>query len=52
MKKYTFLKERKLLERLDVLPFIILQSLCIIIYSNQKINSLFRGVIFVFVLLM
>ena len=49
MKKYTFLKKRKLLERLDVLPFIIFQSLCIIIYSNQKINSLFRGVIFVFV---
>ena len=52
MKKYTFLKKRKLLERLDVLPFIILQSLCIIIYSNQNINSLLRGVIFVFVLLM
>ena len=50
-KIFTFLKERKLIERLDVFPFIIIQSLCIIIYSNPKINSLLRGVIFVFILL-
>ena len=51
IKKFTFLKERKLIERLDVFPFIIIQSLCIIIYSNPKINSLLRGVIFVLILL-
>ena len=52
IKKYTFLKERKLIERLDILPFVIIQSLCVIIYSNQKINSLLRGVIFALILLM
>ena len=52
IKKFTFLKERKLIERLDVFPFIIIQSLCIIIYSNPKINSLLRGVIFVCILLL
>ena len=45
-KTFFLLRERKIYERLDVYPFIIIQSLLIIIYSNQSINSLVRGVIF------
>ena len=45
-KTFYLLRERRLYERLDVYPFIIIQSLLIIVYSNQSINSLVRGVIF------
>jgi len=45
-KEFSLLRERKIYERLDVYPFIIIQSLLIIIYSNNSINSLVRGVIF------
>ena len=45
-KNFYLLRERRIYERLDVYPFIIIQSLLIIIYSNSSINSLVRGVIF------
>ena len=45
-KTFYLLRERKIYERLDVYPFVIIQSLLIIVYSNQSINSLVRGVIF------
>ena len=45
-KTFYLLRERRIYERLDVYPFIIIQSLLIIIYSNSSINSLVRGVIF------
>ena len=45
-KTFFLLRERRIYERLDVYPFIIIQSLLIIIYSNNTINSLVRGVIF------
>ena len=45
-KTFYLLRERRIYERLDVYPFIIIQSLLIIIYSNKSINSLVRGVIF------
>ena len=50
-KSFYLLRERRIYERLDVYPFIIIQSLLIIIYSNHSINSLVRGVIFGFVCL-
>ena len=50
-KSFYLLRERKIYERLDVYPFIIIQSLLIIVYSNHSINSLVRGVIFGFVCL-
>ena len=45
-KTFFLLRERRIYERLDVYPFIIIQSLLIIVYSNHSINSLVRGVIF------
>ncbi len=45
-KTFNLIKERKIYERLDVFPFIIIQSLLLIIYTNSSINSLIRGVIF------
>ncbi len=45
-KNFYLLRERRIYERLDVYPFIIIQSFLIIIYSNNSINSLVRGVIF------
>ena len=45
-KTFFLLRERKIYERLDIYPFIIIQSLLIIVYSNHSINSLVRGVIF------
>ena len=45
-KTFYLLRERKIYERLDVYPFVIIQSLLIIVYSNQSINSLVRGIIF------
>ena len=45
-KNFYLLRERRIYERLDVYPFIIIQSLLIIVYSNNTINSLVRGVIF------
>ena len=45
-KSFFLLRERRIYERLDVYPFIIIQSLLIIVYSNHSINSLVRGVIF------
>ena len=50
-KSFYLLRERRIYERLDVYPFIIIQSLLIIVYSNHSINSLVRGVIFGFVCL-
>ena len=45
-KNFYLLRGRRLYERLDVYPFVIIQSLLIIVYSNQTINSLVRGIIF------
>ena len=45
-KTFYLLRERRIYERLDVYPFIIIQSLLIIVYTNSSINSLVRGVIF------
>ena len=45
-KTFYLLRERRIYERLDVYPFIIIQSLLIIVYTNNSINSLVRGVIF------
>ena len=45
-KNFYLLRERRIYERLDVYPFIIIQSLLIIVYSNNTMNSLVRGVIF------
>ena len=45
-KTFYLLRERKIYERLDVYPFIILQSILLIVYTNQSINSLVRGIIF------
>ena len=43
---YTYLKQRRLFERLDVLPFFFLQSISIIFYSNKNLNTLIKGILF------
>ena len=50
-KKFSFLRERRIYERLDVYPYVIIQSLLMIIYTNKSINSLVRGILFGFVCL-
>ena len=46
IKKFTFLKERKLRERLDVYPYIFIHSFAIIFYANSNINPIFKLIIF------
>ena len=46
IKKFTFLKERKLIERLDVYPYIFIHSFAIIFYANSNINPIFKLIIF------
>ncbi len=41
-KKFTFLKERKMIERLDVLPFLILQSICMVFYTQENLHHLIK----------
>lgn len=43
--KLTLLKKRRVLERLDVFPFIILQSFLLVVYTNDDIDSLIKFVI-------
>ena len=45
-KTFYLLRERRIYERLDVYPFVIIQSLLLIVYTNQTINNLVRGIIF------
>jgi manganese-transporting P-type ATPase len=45
-KIFTFLKERKIIERLDVFPFILLQSFALIFYTNTDLNAIVRIIIF------
>ncbi|MCQ2815667.1 MAG: hypothetical protein MJ252_00225 [archaeon] len=46
IKKFTFLRQRRLIQRLDVFPFIIIHSLALIIYTNQNLNKFIRGISF------
>jgi cation-transporting ATPase 13A1 len=45
IKKFTYLRERKLWERLDILPFFIIQSLCLVLYTHESIHHLVKSVI-------
>lgn len=51
IKKFTFLKQRKTLERLDVLPFIILQSISVVLYAQENIHDLIKLILFVVLVL-
>jgi cation-transporting ATPase 13A1 len=51
IKKFTYLKERKLWERLDILPFVIIQSLSLTIYTQENLNHLIKLVVFVILLI-
>ena len=44
-KKFYFLSKRTLFQRLDVFPFIPLQAFLLIVYTNEDLNFLVRGVI-------
>lgn len=50
-KKFTFLKERKLLERLDVFPYIFIHSAAIIFYVSPNINSIIKLIIFALIVI-
>jgi len=50
-KIFTFLKERKIIERLDVYPFLILQSLAMTFYTRSDLNDIVKMIIF-FVLML
>ena len=50
-KIFTYLKQRKIIERLDVYPFIFLQSLAIIFYTRSDLNDIVKMIIF-FVLML
>ena len=45
-KIFTYLKQRKLFERLDVFPFIILHSLCIVLYVSMDITIILKFLLF------
>jgi cation-transporting ATPase 13A1 len=45
IKRFTYLKERKIWERLDVLPFIVIHSLCMIVYTSETIHYLLKTVL-------
>ena len=45
-KIFTNLKQRKTLERLDVFPFIILHSLCLVLYGSFDISVILKMIIF------
>lgn len=51
IKKFTYLKDRNILERLDVFPFVILHSLCIVIYAQENLHYLIK-VVLAFVLVL
>ena len=44
---FKYLKQRKLFERLDILPFIILHSFLLIFYLNDNIHPFFKTVVFI-----
>ena len=46
VKKFSFLKSRKIFERLDLYPFIIIHSVAMIVYTNQNTNKLLKGIVF------
>ena len=50
-KKFTFLKERKLIERLDVFPYIFIHSAAIIFYVSPNINSIIKLIIFALIVI-
>ena len=50
-KIFTYLKKRKIIERLDVYPFIIIQSLAVIFYTRSDLNDIVKMIIF-FVLML
>lgn len=50
-KKFTLLKKRSLLTRLDILPFIFLQSIGSTFYFNEDVNELLRLVVFAVLIL-
>lgn len=52
VKNFSYLKERKFIERLDVLPFLIIHSLCMIIYTNDSIHHLVRTLLGCFITLL
>ena len=46
-KTFHLMRQRKIYQRLDVFPFIIIHTILVgLLYSNKSINSLVRGVIF------
>ena len=47
IQKFTFLKERTLFQRLDVLPFILLQSVSLVVYAQENVNHLVKIILFV-----
>jgi cation-transporting ATPase 13A1 len=46
LKIFTFLKQRKTFERLDVFPFIILHSICLVLYVSLNISIILKLVLF------
>ena len=51
IKKFTYLKERKIIERLDLLPFLVLQSIAVIFYAQEDLHHLIKLVLFVLLIL-
>jgi cation-transporting ATPase 13A1 len=44
--QFTYLKERSLFQRLDVFPFIFLQSISLVIYAQENTNHLIKIILF------
>src|SRR5690242_19582442 len=45
IKIFTYLKERSIYERLDVLPFIVLQSIALVFYTKEDLHYLIKVVL-------
>lgn len=50
-KQFHYLRQRKLLERLDLFPFLIIHSLLAVLYLNEEIHYFFKMIVIVLLIL-